>query len=239
MAARLPLLLLPGTLCDARLWSAVLPSLPEEVDCVCAGWGDETVAGAAAQRMLASAPPRFALAGMSMGGSVALEICAQAADRVAGLALVSSQPHGEPAERTLARAEWVEFARQQGVEALVREHLWPKYVHPGRLDDAALFGAVLEMACDAGMDAYERQHLLLASRRDHATTLAMLDMPVLVAGGDSDALCTPALQAQMARSARRATRVEFSDCGHFSPLEAPAPLAAAMCDWLAASSRGP
>jgi len=239
MTGRLPLLLLPGTLCDARLWSAVLPALPRELQCVCEEWGDETDAGVAARRMLASAPSRFALAGMSMGGSVALEICYQAADRVAGLALVSSQPHGEPAERTLARAEWVEFARQQGVEALVREHLWPKYVHPGRRGDIALLDTILEMACDAGMDAYERQHLLLASRRDHASTLAMLDMPVLVAGGDSDALCAPALHAQMARSARRATRVEFSDCGHFSPLEAPAPLAAALCDWLAASSRGP
>lgn len=239
MAGRLPLLLLSGTLCDARLWSAVLAALPNEVDCVCVEWGDETDAGAAARRMLASAPPRFALAGMSMGGSVALEICALAADRVAGLALVSSQPHGEPSERTLARAAWVEFAHAHGVEALVREHLWPNYVHPGMRGDMALLGTVLDMACDVGLGAYECQHLLLASRRDHATTLAMLEMPVLVAGGDSDALCAPALQALMARSARRATRVEFSDCGHFCPLEAPAPLAAALCDWLAASSRGP
>jgi pimeloyl-ACP methyl ester carboxylesterase len=239
MGGRLPLLLLPGTLCDARLWSAVLPSLPEEVDCVCVEWGDETDVVAAARRMITSAPPRFAVAGMSMGGSVALEICALAGDRVGGLALVSSQPHGEPAERTLARAEWVEFARQNGVDALVRKYLWAEYVDPSRRDDAALFGTVLEMACDAGTDAYERQHLLLASRRDHAITLAMLEMPVLIAGGDSDALCAPALQAQMARSARQASRVEFSGCGHFSPLEAPAPLAAALCDWLAASSRGP
>lgn len=101
-----------------------------------------------------------------------------------------------------------------------------------------MLGTILEMACDAGLRAYERQHLLLASRRDHAITLAMLERPMLVAGGDSDALCPPALQAQMARSASGASRVEFCGCGHFSPLEAPAPLAAALCDWLAASSRG-
>ena len=239
MAGRLPLLLLPGTLCDARLWGAVLPLLPDAVDCVCAEWGEESDTSAAAGRMLAAAPPRFALVGMSMGGSVALEICAQAGDRVAGLALVSSQPHGEPAERTHARAEWVEFARKFGIDALVRKHLWAKYVDPSRRDDAALLDTVLEMACDAGIAAYERQHLLLASRRDHATTLALLDIPVLIAGGDSDALCAPALQAQMARSARQAAWIEFRACGHFSPLEAPVPLAAALCDWLAASSRGP
>ena len=239
MAGRLPLLLLSGTLCDARLWGAVLPALPDDVDCICVEWGDETDAGAAAKRMIASAPPRFALAGMSMGGSVALEICALAADRVAGLALVSSQPHGEPSERTLARAAWVEFALAHGVEALVREHLWPNYVHPGRRGDDALLCTVLKMACDAGLSAYERQHRLLASRRDHVATLASLEVPVLIAAGDGDAMCASALQAQMARLARRPSRVEFSDCGHFSPLEAPAPLAAALCDWLAASSRGP
>lgn len=239
MTGRLPLLLLPGTLCDARLWSAVLPALPPEVACTRVEWGEVADAGAAARRVLASAPPRFALAGMSMGGSVALEMCALAGDRVAGLALVSSQPHGEPAERTRARAEWVEFARTQGIEALVHEHLWAQYVHPGRRGDEALLRTILEMACDAGLAAFERQHRLLASRRDHAATLASLEVPVLIAGGDSDTLCAPALQARMAGLARRASRVEFSGCGHFSPLEAPAPLAAALCDWLAASSRGP
>ena len=238
-ACGLPLLLLPGTLCDARLWSALLPLLPEEVDCVCVEWGEETDVVTAARRMLASAPPRFALAGMSMGGSVALEICALAGDRVAGLALVSSQPHGESPERTRARSEWVEFARAHGVEALVRCHLWPKYVHRGRGGDAALLGIVLDMACDAGLGSYERQHRLLASRRDRAATLASIEVPVLIAGGDSDALCASALQAQMARSARQASRVEFTNCGHLSPLESPVPLAAAMCKWLAVSSRDP
>lgn len=239
MAGRLPLLLLPGTLCDARLWRRVLPLLPEGVACSCVEWGEETDAGAAAARMLATAPPRFVLAGMSMGGSVALEICAQAADRVAGLALISSQPHGEQMERTQARAAWLEFAQVHGMAALVHECLWPNYVHSAGHGDEAMLSTVQEMACDAGFGAYERQHKLLASRREHVATLAALEVPLLVATGANDALCAPAMQAQMASMTRRATQVEFSACGHFSPFEAPAPLAAALCDWLAASSRGP
>lgn len=238
MAAR-PLLLLPGTLCDARLWRAVRAALPRGLDGICLEWDDETDAAAAARRVLASAPPRFALAGMSMGGSVALEICAQAAERVAGLALVGSQPRGETTERTQARSTSVDFARAHGIEMLVQEQLWPIYVHPDRRDDPAMQELVVSMASDAGFAAYERQHRLLASRRDHSATLAALDVPVLIAAGDSDALCPPALQAQMAAVARRSVRVEFRRCGHLAPLEAPSPLAAALADWLAASSTDP
>ena len=232
MPDRPTLLLLPGTLCDERLWAGVTPQLRQQVACQHIAWGGERTAAEAAARVLREAPPRFALAGMSMGGSVALEICAQAPQRVRALALISCQPRGDVPGSAQARAGDVAHARLHGIAALVRERLWSRYVHPCHLDDAPMLAAVLAMAQDAGVQAYETQHLLLASRRDHLDTLAALDVPVLVAGGDADQLCPPSAQSDMADRVRQAVRVQLSGCGHLSPLEAPQALAAVMAEWL-------
>lgn len=228
-----PLILLPGTLCDERLWVDVLPQLNGLTDCQTVTWGSaECSVSAAAERILREAPPSFAIAGMSMGGSVALELCAQAPHRVEALALISCQPRGDSKEGADARSTFLSYAAEFGMSALIRERLWPNYVHSTRLSDQALLDAVCAMAERAGILSYQSQHRLLASRRDHSATLASLQVPVAIVSGDSDLLCTPAQQVEMLTMSRFARSTEIKKCGHLSPLEDPGSVSTALCSWL-------
>lgn len=234
-----PLVLIPGNLCDERLWTHVLQRLSRLADCRTVSWGvDESSASAAAERILEEAPASFALAGMSMGGSVALEICAQAPHRVERLALISCQPRGDSKAGAKARSDLLSYANAYGMSALVKDRLWSSYVHTKRQADQQLLDTVVAMAECAGVQAYEAQHKLLASRRDHAVTLASLSVPVAVISGDSDLLCTPAQHDEMMALARFGRRTEVPDCGHMSPLEDPVAVANSLASWMVPASVG-
>lgn len=229
------LVFIPGTLCDERLWTGVLSKLNGLTDFQTINWSlKDTSASEAAQRILSEVPSTFALVGMSMGGSVALEICAQAAHRVEALALVSCQPRGDFNTGAAARSELLSYAEKFGISLLVRERLWPRYVHPSRLMDHALLETVMSMAERAGIFSYRSQLRLLTSRRDHVSTLASLTVPVAVVAGDNDLFCPPPLQAEMMSKLRFGTRTEIGECGHMSPLERPESVAAALSAWLGA-----
>lgn len=233
-----PLLWVGGTLCDERLWQGVAPALASRVAMQAVAWGDERGIARLAGRILAEAPPRFLIAGMSMGGSIALEVCAQAPGRVAGLALIDSHPFADPPGRAEARQAQLALARQSGLATLV-DTLWPAYVHPDRRGDAALRGLVEAMATACGLAAYERQLGLLASRADRTATLARLAVPVLIAAGADDALCPPAWQADMhARNPRAALHL-IDGAGHFAVLERPAEMVRALEAWLDAVAAAP
>nr|CBA30065.1 hypothetical protein Csp_A15290 [Curvibacter putative symbiont of Hydra magnipapillata] len=228
-----PLVLIPGTLCDERLWVDVLPQLTTLTECQTVNWcAKELSASDAASRILNQAPATFALAGMSMGGSIALEICAQAPHRVEGLALVSCQARGDSRVGAETRSKLVEYATQFGLGTLVRDKLWPLYVHQSRLNDQSLLEAVIAMAERAGMQSYKSQGQLLASRSDHLKTLASLTVPVAIVAGDSDLLCTPIHQAEMMSVSRNGKRTEIQNCGHMSPLEHPQSVLSALSTWL-------
>jgi len=233
MTDKTSLILLPGLLCDAALWAAQVEALADVAVCQVADLTrDDSIAGMA-ERVLAEAPPGpLAVAGLSMGGYVALEIVARAPERVARLALLDTNAHAdlpEQSERRRALMDWV----PEGRFAEVPPALLPNLVHPARLTDDAVAGTVLEMAERVGPDAFLRQQTAIMGRADRCESLGAIRCPTLVLCGADDALTPPEAHEAMHRRFPRALPLAVvPDCGHLSPLERPEPVSAHLRTWL-------
>jgi pimeloyl-ACP methyl ester carboxylesterase len=228
--ADLPLILLPGTLCDERLFGPLMAELDGQAFEVLPIDGGSSAAEVAAI-LLAGAPPRFRLLGFSLGGMVALEMVRQAPRRVAGLALVSSNARAIAAEDRAARRAPYRLADDEPVENII-ERLWPRYVAPAALHDAGLFRLVKDMAAGCSRASLARQIEIMLSRAASLALLPTLSMPCLILAGAEDALCPPAMQAEMAAALPDARLVSIEGVGHLLPLEAPAIAAHHIAQWL-------
>ena len=227
----LPLVLLPGTLCDERVFAPLLERLGDRPAIVGDIGGTDDMA-AVADRILAVAPPRFALLGFSLGGIVALEIAARAPDRVAGLALVDSTARPVPGELHDERRAAARDAAKAGVGRHAGETLWKSYVGAARQDDEALRRLIVAMAEAGGARTLALQTELGLARADSRPRLPAFAGPALVLGGEEDALCTPDMQREMAGLLPDASLVLIPGAGHFALLETPDAVASAVAAWL-------
>lgn len=234
-----PLVLIPGLLCDAQLWRYQTEALAGIADIwVADHTRSDTMAGVA-HDVLADAPfARFALAGLSMGGYIALEIMRQAPQRVARLALLDTAAGAELPEQTQRRLAFISMA-ERGDFSGVSEALLPLLVHPSRLGDAALTDIVKSMATNVGKDAFVRQQRAIMGRANSLPLLASIDCPALVLCGRQDALTPPARHEEIAAGIKRAHLAIVEDCGHLSTLEKPAEVNAALRLWLNAWAAKP
>ena len=229
----LPIVLVPGLNCSARLYSEQVPALwPFGPVTVADQARDDSMAGIA-QRILAAAPPRFALAGLSMGGYIAFEIMRQAAGRVARLALLDTAARPETAEQTKARLPRIALA-QSGRFAEETDLQFPRLVHRSRHGDAALKNLVRAMADETGADAFLRQMHAVMARPDSRPGLSAIACPTLVLVGDGDELTPPPLSQEIAAAIPGARLVVIPECGHLSTLERPEAVNAALVEWMAA-----
>ena len=230
------LLLLPGLLCDRASWMPAAALLGEGVDCRVPDYSAESSLAAMAEVALAAAPARFAIAGHSMGGRVALEVLRRAPERVTRLALLDTGYRGRPDgsagdDERARRYALLGLAREQGMRAMGREWL-RGMVHPARLGDAALVGAVLDMIERQTPDRYAGQIEALLARPDVSGLLRSVRVPTLVACGLQDAWSPLAQHEELAALAPASRIVTFDDCGHMAPMERPVAVAAALDAWL-------
>ncbi len=212
-------MLLPGMLCDHRLWHHQADALGPNVHYADTTRDDSFEA--MARRTLEHAPPRFAVAGLSMGGILAFEIWRQAPERVSHMALLDTNPHAETAERRSLRLDQIAKAMAGGLRELAIDSMKPMYLATAHRDDEALLGFVLDMAMDLGPEVFERQSLALRNRADSVPTLDTIDCPTLVLCGDEDTLCPPKYHQLMAERVRGARLRIVENCGHLSSLEQP------------------
>lgn len=227
-----PLVLLPGMLGDATVWDGVVAALGPETDVLRPRIDlDDSIAGLAA-RVLDGAPARFALAGHSLGGIVAMEIVRRAPARITRLALLNtSAGAGSPAQR----AGWARLAERvgRGEFAAVAAESARATLPAVRRADPDLVSRNERMAGTVGPDGLLRQLRAQESRIDLHPSLAVIDVPVLVLSGELDEVSPPALQRALAEPIRTARHEVVPDCGHMSPLERPAEVAARLRRWLA------
>ncbi|MBL8270850.1 alpha/beta fold hydrolase [Steroidobacter sp.] len=232
MSERIPLVLLPGLLCDERLWrdqardlsDIAAPALPDLTL-------DDTV-DAMAKRVLAAAPERFALAALSMGGYVAFEILRQQPERVTRLALLDTSASQDSPERTaqrLAAIESMKHGRFFGVTA----RMLPQLVHARHVHDP-LGEEVRAMAKRVGGDAFLRQQNAILTRPDSRPLLSSIRVPTWVGVGDSDILTPPSDAEEMHRHIAGSTLHTFVSCGHLPPMESPEETTAVLRRWLQA-----
>jgi pimeloyl-ACP methyl ester carboxylesterase len=233
MTTSLPVVLVPGLLCSPRFYAAQIPVLWRSGPVTVADHTrDDSMAGIA-KRILADAPPRFALAGHSMGGYIAFEILRQAPDRVARLALLDTSARADMPEQTAKRKEQIAQA-QAGHFGEIPDLLYPNFVHPSRREDAALRGIVHAMAEDAGAEAFVRQLTAIMHRPDSLPGLPAIRCPTLVLVGDADVPTPPERAAEIVDGIAGARLVTIPDCGHMTALERPEAVTQALVEWLRA-----
>ena len=232
--ARTPLLLLPGLLCDERLYGPqVAGQVADVAETTVADLTGDASIEAMAERVLAGAPESFALVGLSMGGYVALEIVGRAPERVRRLALLDSRARADTEAEAGRRRELIELTRA-GRFAEVPPHLLPLLLHPDRLSDQRLTALVLAMAESVGPEAFVRQQTALLARADRRGALGAIACPTLVLAGRQDALTPVEVQEEMAAAIPSADLVILANCGHLSTVERPEAVNAHLRVWLEA-----
>lgn len=219
------LLLLPGLMCDHTFWAALATELPPRMRCEVVDYGDADTLTSMAELALASAPPKFALAGHSMGGRVALEVMRMAPERVQKLVLMDTGylplADGEQGDIEKAgRLALMDVAHREGVRAMGLE--WVKgMVHPGRLNDALLVETILGMFVRKSAGRFARQQAALLSRPDASAVLAALRVPTLLMCGRQDSWANVAQHEVMQALAPHARLAVIEDAGHMVLMERP------------------
>lgn len=231
MTDRTPLVLLPGLLCDQALWQSQIEGLADLADPSVADLTQDASLPAMAARVLAAAPPRIALAGLSMGGYVAQEIMRRAPERVERLALLDTNARADRPDQTARRRDLIALARRGRFKG-VTKRLLPYLIHPDRLDDTPLTGVVMGMAERIGREAFLRQEEAIMGRLDGLEDLRRIVCPTLILCGAQDVLTPPKVHREMADRIPHARFVVIENCGHLSTLERPDEVTAALRDWL-------
>lgn len=225
------LVLIPGLLCDEALWRHQLDHLKDQLTITVADLTQDDTVTAMAERLLAAAPPSFALAGLSLGGYVAQEIMRLAPGRVERLALLATNARADTEEQRENRASLInltEIGRFKGVTP----RLLPNLIHPDRLNDPAVADVVLAMAERVGQDSFIRQQRAIMARKDGRPDLEAIRVPTLILAGRQDKLCPPKVQDEMAARLSSGRLVFIEDCGHLPPLERPRTVTAIFRYWL-------
>jgi pimeloyl-ACP methyl ester carboxylesterase len=230
MAAPLPLLLVPGLGCSARLYSPQVEALWRFGPVTVVDHTRDETMEAIATRILEHAPPRFALAGLSMGGFVSFAIMRLAPQRVDRLALLDTNARADVPERMAEREKFIALV-QRGRFAEVNGILTPRYLHPNHRGERFV-KIVEQMADDVGVEGFIRQQRAIMARPDSRPMLPGIKCPTLVLVGDSDAATPPELSKEMADAIPGAKLVIVKECGHLSTIEQPQAVNAAMAEWL-------
>jgi pimeloyl-ACP methyl ester carboxylesterase len=231
MADNLPLVLVPGLLSSSRIYEPVIPQLWRSRAVMVANHLRDDSMAAIARRVLSEAPSRFALAGHSMGGYIAFEIMRQAPDRVAKLALLNTSARPDTPEQSERRRMLMRMAKE-GKLRDVLDMIFPTFVHPSRVDDAALRKLVYDMGDDVGVEGFINHQTAIISRPDSRPTLGDIRCPTLVLASDRDLLLPKELSEEIAQGIAGARLTVIANCGHLSQPEQPQAVAEALIEWL-------
>ncbi|MBP0492390.1 alpha/beta fold hydrolase [Pararoseomonas indoligenes] len=232
--SRTPLLLLPGLLCDARLWRDQVAGLGAAATPVVADLTLDESVSAMAERALAAmdaaGATRFALAGLSMGGYVAFEVMRRAPERVERLALLDTSARPDTPEQSRQRRGLMSLTRT-GQFRGVTPRLIPRLLHAEN-QAGPLAEEVIAMAGRVGKEAFLRQQAAILGRPDSRPDLAGIAVPALVAVGEADVLTPPDLAREMAEGIPGARLQVLPGCAHLPPMERPGEVTALLRDWL-------
>lgn len=228
-----PIVFLPGMMCDARLFGPQIDALSVDYPVMCVPIHAHETVQELAREVLSVAPQQFALAGLSMGGIVAMEVMKQARDRVERVALMDTNPFAEIDAVKAVRGPQIEAAQNGGLRRVMRDEMKPKYLIDGS-NTGAILDLCMAMALDMGPDAFVRQSKALMTRPDQQESLARYERPALVLMGQDDTLCPLDRHEAMARLLSRSDLEIIYGAGHLPTLEQPEKTTAAMRRWMEA-----
>lgn len=227
-----PIVLVPGQLCTAEVFApqsaALWPYGPVTVASTLEGETMNEMASA----ILAAAPPRFALAGISLGGFLCFEILRLAPKRVLKLALLSTSARPAMLERVEQHRAYLARTQSLGLAEVLAQAKGSS-LHSAHRDDPFVRGTNRRMALAVGLDALFRQTEAIIARPDSRPGLSAICVPTLVLVGDSDPLTTPEEAKEMAAAIPGARLVVVPRCGHSATLEQPEAVSQALIEWIA------
>lgn len=228
-----PLILLPGMMCDARLFEPQVAALGAGRDVTVAGIDRHNTVAELAQEVLEISPPRFALAGLSMGGIVVMEVLRQAPERVERIALMDTNPLAETELVRKRRGPQMAAAREGRLAEVMRDEMKPHYLADGP-QKPAILDLCMEMAQNLGPDVFIRQSEALMTRPDQSETLRRANLPALILCGRHDRLCPLERHTLMADLIAGAVLKVIEDAGHLPTLEQPQATTCELENWLRA-----
>ena len=226
-----PLVLLPGMMCDARLFGPQIAEMSADTAVMIAPVTRGERIEEIASDLLDSLPARFALAGSGMGGIVAMELLRRAPDRVIRIALLDTNPLTETPVLAANREPQIVRARSGRLAEVMRDEIRPNYLaegpHRGEVLDLAM-----DMAMTLGPEVFIRQSRALQRRKDQQATLRKIKVPTLVLCGAEDALCPVKRHEFMAELIPYATLRVIDGAGHLPTLEQPDAVTDALREWM-------
>lgn len=231
MKNMLPIVCIPGLICSPRLYAEQMPSLWSVGPVTVAQHGHHESMAEIARSILSSAPERFALIGLSMGGYVSFEIMRQAPERVAKLALLDTSARPDTPEQMANRRKQIEIAGTVSMSDIA-DGLFPKLIHRMRWSDVRLRNLTRQMAEETGRAGFVRQQTAIMNRPDSRPTLGDIRCPTMVLVGAGDELTPPDVAAEIADGIAGARLVTVPECGHLSTIECPERVTAALTEWL-------
>lgn len=226
-----PLVLLPGMMCDARLFGPQIAEMSADTAVMVAPVTQGERIEEIASSLLDLLPKRFALAGLSMGGIVAMEILRRAPDRVTRIALMDTNALAETPQYATAREPQIVAARAGRMLEVIQQEMLPQYLAPTS-DAQGILALVSDMAEVLGPDVFVRQSRALQRRRDQQSTLRKCKVPALVLCGRYDALCPLKRHESMSELIPYATLRVIEEAGHLPTLERPSETTQALRDWM-------
>ncbi|CUH81973.1 alpha/beta fold hydrolase [Tropicibacter naphthalenivorans] len=224
-----PLVFLPGMMCDDRLFGPQMRALGGQRPVSAADLTTQDSIASMARHVLETAPPVFALAGLSMGGIVAMEVLRQAPGRVARLALMDTNPLAETPQVQAGRAGQIARAERGELADMMRDTFIPRYLAQA---DAGIEALCLDMATELGPEVFARQSRALRERPDQCGVLQGYTGPTLILCGAQDRLCPVERHALMAGLMPHARYRVIPGAGHLPTLEQPDTVTEALTQWL-------
>lgn len=226
-----PLVLLPGMMCDARLFAPQIAAFSHERPVMTVPLNAHDTVGQLAKDILEHAPPKFALAGLSMGGIVAMEVLRQAPERITRLALLDTNPKAESQGVAQNREPQIDKVRAGALRTVMRDEMKPNYLTDGpRL--VQILDLCMAMAETLGPDVFINQSRALQTRPDQQDTLRAVTVPTLILCGEDDALCPVHRHELMHQLISGSILAVIKGAGHLPTLEQPDLTNEALAQWL-------
>jgi pimeloyl-ACP methyl ester carboxylesterase len=232
---KLPLVFACAHLSNEALFAPQVAAVADIAESQIVTFRDQTSMRAMAEHLLASAPPRFVLIGLSLGGYVAFEVLQQAPERVAGLVLMDTRADADDPVRTANRLRAIEIVATGGIDALIPA-LPPLWMHPASAANPALVATLTSMARDIGDSGQRNQQQAMMVRGDSFDTLRAVRVPTLILCGRDDVPTPLAEHEKMHAAIPDSTLEIIEDCGHLSTIEQPEAVNSVLRNWLLTTS---
>ena len=227
----LPLVFLPGMMCDARLYAHQISVLSSHYTLQVATIHDGTSVEEIGHQVLTHAPPRFIVIGLSMGGIIAMELLGQEPERIAGLILLDTNPLADSQEMKEIRDEQMKQVQAGQLRTLMREQMIPRFQLQGA-DTQKIADTCLSMAMDLGDQPFINQSRALQKRADQQDTLRATTVPTLIACGEHDTVC-PLERHYLMHDLVIGSHLEIIEgAGHLPTLEQPEKTTQLVHQWL-------